>query len=82
MPPSESDRNGVIISYTLSCSVDNEDIFEVTVKANLREITWGVYEREADYTCEIYASTAVGGGPTASLSFTTGGSCYLTWINF
>ena len=74
IPPSESERNGAIISYTLSCAVDDKDIFVQTVKATLREFCWGVYKREAAYTCEIYASTAVGGGPTASVTFTTEGS--------
>lgn len=74
MPPSEDERNGAIVSYGLSCTVDNEKIFEHTLKASIQEIYWGVYERESNYTCEIYASTAVGGGPAASLSFITGGT--------
>ena len=73
-PPAENEQNGAIVSYTLSCSFDGEDVFEHTVKASIRALYWGVYERESNYTCEIYASTAIGGGPTASVSFTTIGN--------
>ena len=73
MPPAEDERNGVIISYTLTCMVDSTDILEYTMKGRRQQMYLGVYEEEADYSCDILASTSVGDGPTASVSFTTGG---------
>ena len=73
LPPIEAKRNGIIVSYTLTCTVGSNDILEYTIKTKKQSIYFGVYERETDYSCDILASTAAGDGPTASLSFTTGG---------
>ena len=74
-PPEEDDRNGDIISYSLSCSINDNEIFELNL-TDINEIYLGVYRHEATYSCDIYASTSAGGGPTASASVTTGGKLY------
>ena len=73
MPPIEAKRNGIIVSYTLLCSVGSNEVLEYTVKASVEEMYLGVYEREADYSCDVLASNSAGDGPAASISFTTGG---------
>ena len=72
--PEESDQNGEIISYNLTCSTDEKDI-EIILIADVKEIDLGVYEYGTNYSCSIYASTPVGGGPPASLSIVTGSKC-------
>lgn len=71
-PPSEDERNGVIISYTLTCDIDGEIAFSLNL-STIEQIDVGVYESDSTYTCEIFASTSVGGGPEATVTITTGG---------
>lgn len=72
-PPAEDEQNGEIVSYFLSCSIDDEVELELNLTADIEEITVGVYKADSTYTCEIYASTSVGGGPAARQTITTGG---------
>ena len=72
--PEESDQNGVIISYNLTCSTEEKD-FEIILVADIEEIDLGLYEYDTTYSCSIYASTSVGGGPPASRSTVTGSKC-------
>ena len=80
LQPIEAKRNGIIVSYTLTCTVGSNDILEYTIKAIKQSIYFGVYDRVTDYSCDILASTAAGDGPTASLSFTTGGIIIVSLI--
>lgn len=72
-PPAEDEQNGEIVSYFLSCSIDGDVELELNLTADVEEITVGVYEADSIYTCEIYASTSVGGGPAARQTITTSG---------
>ena len=71
-PPSEDERNGAIISYFLSCDIDSNPTFDLNL-TTIEQLYLGVYKHESDYSCDIYAATLIGGGPTASVSFRTGG---------
>ena len=77
-PPDEDERNGEIVSYFLSCFIEDDLVFEINV-TDIQEIYLGVYKHESTYSCDLYASTEVGGGPNATVSFDTGGkySCKL-----
>lgn len=77
-PPLEDERNGAIVSYFLSCSVDDDSILELNMTGMIQEIYLGVYEHESTYSCDLYASTAVGSGPNTTVSFNTGGIIYRT----
>lgn len=79
-PPEDDEQNGNIVSYILSCSVDSELQFELNL-TDIEEISVGVYEIDATYTCEISASTLAGEGPTATLTVSTGGKLYKTDFN-
>lgn len=68
-PPPSGQRNGVIISYTLSCNPLGELILNSILGINLYELNPNTL-----YSCRIAASTAVGIGPyTDMMSATTGG---------
>lgn len=77
-PPAENRRNGVIVSYTLSCSIDDNQVFELNLNATVEEIYLGVYRHESTYSCNISASTSEGSGPNATASVTTGGKYYIS----
>lgn len=68
-PPLAEDRNGIIISFTLSCN-----LFEQLVLNPISEISLHELDPDTEYSCRIAASTAVGLGPyTVVLSTTTEG---------
>lgn len=72
-PPPEERQNGVIISYTISCT-DNELI----VKGHVRSYCIDFRLGGQPYDCSILASTAVGDGPsTSTISVTTEGKALI-----
>ena len=72
-PVNEAEQNGEILFYTLTCNVGSDLAFELNLIATVEEIELGVYEADATYTCEIYASYSAGNGPSATITVTTGG---------
>jgi len=70
-PVDENHQNGEILSYTLTCSIGSDVALNLTV--TVEEIELGVYEADATYSCEIYASNSAGNGPSANITVTTGG---------
>ena len=72
-PVGEDEQNGIILLYTLTCSISSGVAFELNLTATVEEIELGVYEADATYSCEIYASTSAGSGPSATITVTTGG---------
>jgi len=72
-PVNEDEQNGEILSYTLTCSIGSDVAFELDLTATVEEIELGVYEADATYSCEIYASNSAGNGPSATITVTTGG---------
>lgn len=69
-----------VISYTLNCSVDGEDV--LSLETTLLEVSVGVYRTSTTYSCTVYATTSNGDGtPTDAMSVTTGGKKTNTdWI--
>lgn len=75
-PPLPEDRNGVIISYTLSCLADGDDeVEDLSLDLNpVLEIDLYNLAPQTDYYCGITASTSVGNGPASdSIPVTTSG---------
>ena len=71
-PPSEL-RNGIIVSYTLSCNLLDDLNLNPILQFNLYDLN-----PNTEYFCQIAASTAVGIGPfTAFLTATTEGISYI-----
>ena len=65
-PPAENKRNGNITSYTLSCLVDEETVFNETLSSAVESFAINFYAPNTTYDCSIYASTADGAGPSSS----------------
>ena len=72
-PVVEEEQNGIILSYTLTCSIDSDVAFELSLTATIGEIELGVYEADVIYSCEIYASNSAGNGPSVTITIATGG---------
>ena len=60
--PLEEERNGIIISYTVSCSGGSGDNFLVTLNP-IFVIQFYSLCPNTEYSCSVAASTAVGIGP-------------------
>ena len=65
--PAEDLRNGVIISYTLTCLTDGETAINITLNPTVQQITVDLFTLSMTYNCTVSASTAVGAGPSAPL---------------
>lgn len=73
-PPLSEERNGIIISYTVSCSSENGDQYTVILNPILILQIQGL-SPVTEYTCSIAASTSVGLGPyTDTLTVVTQGT--------
>ena len=71
-PPAPENRNGAIISYTLSCTSDGESSITLMLIAILEISLYA--SPDTTFTCQIAASTSVGIGPySEELMGTTGG---------
>ena len=71
-PPPESDQNGVIVSYTLVCTEDEEPCIWHQVKSFIVNFCADLYLPNQHFTCSVSASTAAGDGPTTeSITLTT-----------
>ena len=75
-PPLPEDRNGVIISYTLSCVTgDTDEDLSLDLNPVFAIILYDL-SPQTQYNCQISAATSVGSGPaTDSISATTSGTC-------
>lgn len=71
-PPLEDEIGGVLTSYTLACSNNNSDNFEIKLNV-IEKITISEFLPSTTYDCTILASTNAGDGPTASVIATTDG---------
>lgn len=72
--------NETLLSYTLSCSDEDGDGFEVELKV-IERITVDEFLPSTTYTCTILATTNGGDGLTAEVSATTDGK-YVNRQNF
>ena len=68
-PPLRSQRNGVIISYLITCS--SGDIIINTTRTSSTSLTITGLQPFTNYSCSIIAHTSVGGGPAATINATT-----------
>ena len=60
-PPLPSQRNGIIISYSVNCSLNNNVTY--TTRTSNTSLTITGLEPFTNYTCSLSASTIVGDGP-------------------
>lgn len=67
------DDDGTLVSYTLSCSHEGDNDFDVELNI-IEEITIDEFLPSTTYECTILATTNGGDGPTASQSATTEGN--------
>ena len=76
-PLPEDRRNGIIISYTLMCSFD----VHIMMKGHVQSFCFDIRLENQELSCSVFASTAVGDGPsTDSITITTAGKdiCNIT----
>ena len=67
--PAEEDQNGVITGYTLSCLPGLRGL--PAVYSTSGSYTFDTFTPAMAYSCLVYASTVVGEGPSANITFTT-----------
>ena len=69
-PPRQEDRNGIITSYHIDCSDENgTSVLNTTTEHT--SISLDGLAVGSLYKCYLSALTSVGGGPAATLNFTT-----------
>ena len=71
-PPPVTERNGVITSYTLSCSPSPSSLPQSPSSGPL---TVAGFSPHTSYSCSLVASNTQGSGPPAPTSFTTLQDC-------
>ena len=69
-PPEESERNGVISSYTLACAGGGGLMADTITTSDLTAVV-GNLNPYSRYVCTVSASTSAGTSPPATLNFTT-----------
>ena len=72
-PPPVTQRNGVITSYTLSCSPSPFSLPQSPSQSGT--LTVAGFSPDTSYTCSLVASNSQGSGPAANTSFTTLAVC-------
>ena len=68
--PDEDGRNGMITSYTVTCSDSNGVLVNTLTTVDL-SATFEDLSPYSFYTCSIFATTSGGDGPATTLNFTT-----------
>ena len=68
--PQESERNGMIVGYTVTCVNRDGSVISTVTTTNL-SITVGGLRSYSFYMCSVTASTSAGDSPEATLNFTT-----------
>ena len=63
---------GVLLSYTLFCSVGNEEVLRATLKP-VQEFILEELNPSTNYVCGLFGSTSGGDGPSAVFNFNTEG---------
>ena len=72
-PPPVALRNGVITSYTLSCSPSPSSLPQSPSQPGT--LTVAGFSPDTSYSCSVVASNSQGFGPPANTSFTTQQDC-------
>ena len=63
---------GILLSYTLSCSVEDAEVLRVQLKP-VQEFFLEELSPSTTYTCSLFGSTSGGDGPSANFTFNTEG---------
>ena len=70
--PLPSQRNGIITSYTISCSPDTETLpVTVITLPGTEGLTVGGFQPFTEYSCMIFATNSLGSGPPALVTTRT-----------
>ena len=72
-PPSVALRNGVITSYTLSCSPSPSSLPQSPSQSGPLPVAG--FSPDTSYSCSVLASNSVGSGPPVNITFTTLQDC-------
>ena len=72
-PPPVALRNGVITSYTLSCSPSPSFLPQSPSQSG--PLTVAGFSPDTSYFCSVLASNSVGSGPPVNITFTTLQDC-------
>ena len=76
-PPAVTQRNGVIIHYTLSCS-PSPSTLPLSVSQAVPVTVTG-FTPDTNYICSVTAHNGLGAGPAAQEIFETQPDCMLTF---
>ena len=72
-PPPVAQRNGVITSYTLSCSPSPSSLPQSPSQSGSLTVTG--FSPDTSYSCSVVATNSQGSGPPANITFTTQQDC-------
>ena len=72
-PPAVALHNGVITSYTLSCSPSPSSLPHSPSQSGPLPVAG--FSPDTSYSCSVLASNSVGSGPPANITFTTLQDC-------
>lgn len=71
-PPATMLQNGVIISYGLSCSLDlQSNAISTSAVISDTQFTINLFVPGVIFRCQVYATNALGNGPSAELFVAT-----------
>ena len=74
-PPPVTQRNGVITSYTLSCSPSPSSLPKSPFQAG--PLTVAGFSPDSSYSCSVVATNSQGSGPPTNINITTLQDCKL-----
>ena len=72
-PPSVTQRNGLITSYTLSCFPSPSSLPQSPSQSGPLTVTG--FSPDTSYSCSVVASNSQGSGPSVNTTFTTSQDC-------
>ena len=75
-PPHVTQHNGLITSYTLSCSPSPSSLPQSPFQSG--PLTVAGFSPDTSYSCSVVANNGLGSGPPAHTNFTTLQDCKLT----
>ena len=75
-PPPVTQHNGLITSYTLSCSPSPSSLPQSPSQSG--PLTVAGFSPDTSYSCSVVANNGLGSGPPAHTNFTTLQDCKLT----
>ena len=77
-PPPTAHRNGVITSYTLSCSPSPSSPPQSPSLSGSLTVTG--FSPDTAYSCSVVATNSKGSGPPVNITFTTQQDCESVWF--